>query len=108
MIYDGLARSIAGDLLTQAYLEMQRSLELRNQGGARVKVNDVEVIHCRPERLRDGVGFVAECRWTVTGSVGHWGHIHRRRNQYDARLTIRAMDGGWKITEMELRSEERL
>ena len=107
-IYDALARSISGDLLTQAYLETQRSLELRNQGGARVKVNDVDIVACRPEPLGDGVGFTADCRWNVAGSVGHWGHIHQRRNQYNALVTVRAIDGAWKITEMELLSEERL
>jgi len=107
VIYDALARSLSGDLLTQAYLEINRSLELRNQGGARVKVTDVEIVECRPERLRGG-GFTAECRWSVTGSVGHWGHIHQRRNLYDAHLTVQAVNGRWKITEMELLAEERL
>ncbi|MEE8153886.1 MAG: hypothetical protein V3T53_02880 [Phycisphaerales bacterium] len=107
-IYDALARSMTGDLLTQAYLETQRSLELRNQGGARVKVNEVDIVACRPEPLRDGVGFTADCRWNVAGSVGHWGHIHQRRNQYNALITVRAIDGAWKITVLELLSEERL
>ncbi len=108
VVYDALARSISGDLLTQAYLETKRSLELRNQGGARVKVNDVEVVECRPRPSGGGIGFVADCRWNVTGSVGHWGHIHQRRNQYTALLTVRAVDGAWRITGMELISEERM
>ncbi len=107
-IYDALARSITGDLLTQTYLETQRSLELRNQGGARVKVNEVDIIACRPEPVGDGIGFTADCRWNVAGSVGHWGHIHQRRNQYNALVTVRAIEGAWRITEMELLSEERL
>jgi hypothetical protein len=44
----------------------------------------------------------------VDGSVGHWGHIHRRRNQYDAELIIRTIDGVWKITDLEVLSEQRL
>ncbi len=107
-VYDALARSITGDLLTQTYLETKRSLELRNQGGAQVKVNDVEVIECRLRPSGGGIGFVADCRWNVTGSVGHWGHIHQRRNQYNAVVTVRAVDGAWRITGMELISEERL
>ena len=107
-VYDALARSISGDLLTQAYLETKRSLELRSQGGARVKVNDVDIVDCRPRPLGDGIGFIADCRWNVSGSVGHWGHIHQRRNQYNALVTIRAVDGAWRITGMDLISEERM
>ena len=107
-IYDALARSITGDLLTEAYLETQRSLELRSQGGARVKVNGVDIVSCRPRPLANGIGFTAECRWNVSGSVGHWGPLHQRRNQYNALMTIRAVDGAWKITGMKLLSEERL
>ena len=107
-VYDALARSVTGDLLTQVYLETRRSLELRNQGGAQVKVNDVDVVECRLRPSGGGIGFVADCRWNVTGSVGHWGHIHQRRNQYSAVVTIRAVDGAWRITGMELISEERL
>lgn len=107
-VYDALARSISGDLLTQAYLETQRSLELRNQGGARIKVNEVDIIECHAERLADGVGFTANCRWNVSGSVGHWGHIHQRRNQYNALITVRAVEGAWRVTRLDLRGEERL
>ena len=71
-------------------------------------MNEVDIVACRPEPLRDGVGFTADCRWNVTGSVGHWGHIHQRRNQYNALITVRAIDGAWKITVMKLLSEERL
>jgi hypothetical protein len=107
-VYDALARSIAGDFLTTAYLETHRTLELRNQGGARVKVNDVEILECTPEPATDGVGFVADCRWIVGGSVGHWGHIHRRLNELTALVTVRAVNGAWKITGMDLRSADRL
>ena len=107
-VYDALARSIAGDFLTTAYLETHRTLELRNQGGARVKVNDVEMLECTPQPAADGVGFTADCRWNVSGSVGHWGHIHQRRNQYNAVITVRAVEGAWRVTQLELRGEKRL
>ncbi len=40
--------------------------------------------------------------------VGHWGHIHQRTNQYQARLVVRADDGQWKIVELEVLEERRL
>jgi hypothetical protein len=107
-IYDTLARSTSGELLTQVYLETRRSLELRNQGGARAKVTDVEMLDAETANLEGDVGFETQCTWNVAGSVGHWGHIHQRRNQYEAVFTVRPVDGVWKITKLELLSEQRL
>ena len=108
VIYDTLERSAAGELLTNIYLETRRSLEIENQGGARAKVKEVEMLESRHEPLPGELGFVAHCTWNVSGSVGHWGHIHQRTNQYEAELTVKAMDGVWKITQLELLQEERL
>ena len=108
VIYDSLERSATGELLTDIYLETRRSLELENQGGARAKVKEVEMLDSSQEPLPGEVGFIARCTWNVAGSVGHWGHIHQRRNQYEARFVVKAVDGAWKITELELLQEERL
>jgi hypothetical protein len=107
-IYDVLDRSISGDLLTTVYLETRQSLTLANQGGARVKVNEVELVDCRSTPTKDGAGFVAACEWDVTGSVGHWGHLHQRKNRYRAEFVVRPIDGQWKLQDMQLLAEERL
>lgn len=107
-IYDTLEQSISGELLTDVYLETRRSLELENQGGARAKVKEVEVLSSESEPLAGAAGFGALGTWNVAGSVGHWGHIHQRRNRYEARFTVEAIDGVWKITGLELLQEERL
>jgi len=39
--------------------------------------------------------------------VGHWGHVHQRTNQYQARLTVEAVGDRWKITALDLLQEER-
>ena len=108
VIYDLLERSASGDLLTEIYLETRRSLELENQGGARAKVKSVEMLEASQERLSGEIGFIAQCKWNVSGSVGHWGHIHQRTNQYVAQFTVKAIDDVWKITQLELLQEERL
>ncbi len=108
VIYDALERSASGELLTDVYLETRRSLELENQGGARAKVEDVAIVDSEYEALGGEIGFISTCRWNVRGSVGHWGHVHQRSNQYRARLVVKAVDGLWKITELELLEEERL
>ncbi len=106
-IYDVLDKSVEGDLLTQIYLETRRGLELANQGGARAKVKNIEVTDLTTRAGQDG-GFIAEASWNVAGSVGHWGHVHQRRNRYQAELNIRPVDGVWKLTDLEILQEERL
>ena len=106
-IYDVLEKSVDGDLLAQIYLETRRGLELENQGGARAKVKDIEMIDLATRAGDDG-GFVAAATWNVGGSVGHWGHVHERRNQYQAELTIRAVDDAWKLVDLEIVDERRL
>jgi hypothetical protein len=106
-IYDTLAKSVNGDLLTETYLEARRGLELANQGGARVKVKEIDLIEFEAESASSG-GFSATATWNVSGSVGHWGHIHQRRNQYRAVLEVAPIDGAWKLVALEILEEERL
>jgi hypothetical protein len=106
IIYDTLAHSVSGDLLTETYLETRRGLELASQGGARAKVQQIEMLEVNAQR--EGRGFRANSTWNVAASVGHWGHIHQRRNQYVAELTVEPVDGVWKITSLELIEEKRL
>ena len=106
-IYDVLDQSVSGDLLAKIYLETRRGLELANQGGARAKVKSIELTELEVQPDEDG-GFIAASTWTVGGSVGHWGHIHERRNQYRARLDIAPVDGVWKLTNMTIEEETRL
>jgi len=108
VIYDSLENTVSGDLLTQIYLETRRSLELENQGGARARVEDVEILEVSYEALPSSAGFTSEASWNVTGSVGHWGHIHKRINQYRAMITVQSIDGAWRITSLDVLEEERL
>ncbi len=106
-IYDMLERSVSGDLLTDIYLETRRSLELENQGGARAKVKEVNIVDGEYSAAEGGAGFVSRLTWNVLGSVGHWGHIHQRMNQYEARFVVRIVDNEWKITDLEILQEVR-
>ena len=106
-VYDVLARSVAGELLAEVYLETRKGLELANQGGAQVKVKDIEMLETRLAGA-DGNALNVEARWNVSGSVGHWGHVHQRVNGYHADVTIEERDGSWKLTGLEILQEERL
>jgi hypothetical protein len=107
-IYDILERSVSGDLLTDIYLETQRGLELANQGGARAKVQDVAMQSLEILPGEHSGEFRANATWNVNGSVGHWGHVHARVNQYQAELDIEAVEGRWKLTGMNVLQEQRL
>jgi len=107
-IYDKLARSVSGELLTDIFLETKRSLVLANQGGAQAKVKDVmlDSVEVQPNEGQNSFKVVAG--WTVHGSVGHWGHIHQRSNRYQALLTVAVEGQQWKLREMTVLQEERL
>jgi hypothetical protein len=107
-IYDKLAYSVSGELLTDIFLETKRSLVLANQGGARAKVKDVTLQSLELKPAPGDNRFVAEVNWTVNGSVGHWGHIHQRSNRYQALLDIAVDDQQWKLQKMTVLQEERL
>ena len=47
-------------------------------------------------------------KWQALGSVGHWGHIHNRVNQYEAIVTVETVEGAWKIIQLDLLEETRL
>ena len=106
-IYDVLERSVTGDLLTRIYLDTRRGLEIRNQGGARAKVKDLKLVELETGSGVNG-GFVARVVWDVSGSVGHWGHVHRRTNRYHADLGIEPVGRVWKLTSLQMLEEERL
>ncbi len=108
-VYDVLAQSVDGELLTEVYLEVQKSLELESQGGARARVYELDLRKCE---LNDGggmggTGFAAQCSWVAIGTVTHWGHTHDRVNRYEAQLSVAVVDGQWKLRALELQNLER-
>lgn len=40
--------------------------------------------------------------------MNHFGHVHYRRNRYEAAIALIAVDGVWKIRGIELLDERRL
>jgi len=108
-VYDRLATSVSGNLLSEIYLQNRKSMVVTQAGGARARVKEVEILDVDVNHL-DGhpLGLLFRTKWTAMGSVGHWGHIHIRKNQYEANITVEPMDGAWKITSLELLEEKRI
>ncbi|MFC1657274.1 hypothetical protein ACFL2P_01705 [Candidatus Moduliflexota bacterium] len=108
-VYDKLAISVSGDLLTDVYLQSRQSMIIEQAGGAQAKVKEVDVLETEVKEYSKQKGALdIKTKWTATGSVGHWGHIHTRQNVYDAILTLAVADGSWKITGIELLEEKRI
>lgn len=108
-VYDKLASSVHGKLLETLYLQ-NRQAQLRAQaGGARTKVQHVEVTAAQVNTLPShSSAYHIDTDWTIQGSVAHWGHVHQRQNRYQARLAIEPVDGLWKLTQFDLMDEERI
>jgi hypothetical protein len=108
-VYDKLAISVNGELLSDIYLQNRKSLVVQRAGGAQAKVKDVEVLNVSIQDHKNPSGaLVLKSRWTAFGTVGHWGHIHGRKNLYDALITLGIVDGAWKIIGLELLEEKRI
>jgi hypothetical protein len=108
-VYDKLALSVEGDLLTDIYLQNRKSFAVQKAGGAQAKVKEVDIQHAQAERQAGGIPtYAIRGQWTATGTVGHWGHVHTRTNQYDAIVTVKADQGDWKISGLELLEEQRI
>jgi hypothetical protein len=108
-VYDRLATSVSGDLLSEIYLQNRKSLVVTQAGGARARVKTVEILEVDVKQLDDHpLGRLFHARWTATGTVGHWGHIHIRKNQYEANVSVEPVSGAWKITGLELLEEKRI
>jgi hypothetical protein len=108
-VYDRLAKTVDGPLLEQVYLDQRRTLRVAKAGGAEARVKKVIVESAQPAHV-DGTAadFVVRTKWTIVGTVGHWGHIHQRVNSYEAVLTISPQAGAWKILQFDVLRQERL
>lgn len=101
-IYDHLVISVAGDFLHQLYLQRKRTLKFQNQEDVSVKLKELQVTSAELEK-RDPLkaSYTFRCKWNIVGSLGHWGHLHTRRNSYEAMVTIKPIDQTWKITDIK-------
>jgi hypothetical protein len=108
-VYDRLATSVSGDLLSEIYLQNRKSMVVTQAGGARARVKEVKILDVdvnNPDN--NSLALLFRAKWTAMGTVGHWGHIHMRKNEYEANITVEPVGGAWKITGLELLEEQRI
>ena len=110
-IYDLLAACVGPGILDELYADVYESLILRGEGGAVCKIGGVEVLEGEvhlPEGETVVPGWEVVWRWRVHGLVTHWGHVHRRVNEYRARYAVASFDGAWKIAGAETLEHRRI
>ena len=105
-VYDALAHSVNGPLLDELFLLIQSGLRMQEQGGAIANVQEVRIESIKP--VLDNPESL-DCKWNVTGTVEHWGHIHTRENQYSARIKLDVSEKGrGRISKFEVTNEKRV
>jgi hypothetical protein len=107
-VYDRLSFSVTGEQLTDIYIQNRQVMALENRGGARAKVDEVDILEVFEVNRREDQGMVADAMWTVRGSVNHFGHTHYRQNQYRALVSFVIEEGIWKISAIEPIEEIRI
>ncbi len=108
-VYDKLALNVDGNLLTDIYLQNRKSMLIEQAGGAQAKVTQVQVEKAEiKQTAKADDAITVRTTWWALGTVGHWGHVHTRRNVYDAELTLAVVDGKWKITGIDVLEEKRV
>jgi hypothetical protein len=107
-VYNRLALSVTGDQLTDIYLQNRQVMALENRGGARAKVDEVNIIDVFEVKKSADQGIVADAVWTVRGSVNHFGHTHYRQNKYRALISFVSENEIWKINSIEPIEEIRI
>ena len=111
-IYDALAQSVSGELLDEVYNDVYQGLILREEGGAICKVERVDILDSSMmpafEQDSENPQFKISCSWRVLGLVEHWGHAHRRVNEYRAVYTLTYAGDEWKISDVEMNDQKRV
>ena len=107
-IYNNLAKSVSQKLIGPLYEEVYQSLILRDEGGAISRINRVDYIEVNAIRIENSNDFKIYCKWQVHGNVRHWGHSHKRSNEYEADYTLSVENDLWKIASSSVNLQKRV
>lgn len=110
-IYDLLAVSVSQNELDDLYADVYESLIMREQGGAVTQVEKIDVLEGDVTLPRPGEQehrFFVDWKWRVHCAISHWGHTHRRVNEYHAKYTVEHDAESWKIAGVDVLEQKRL
>ncbi|PTX44860.1 hypothetical protein C8P64_0843 [Christiangramia gaetbulicola] len=107
-LFEELSRNVDTELLDNVYLDSRRRLNIGLREGAEVSVQEVELNSLgEPDLQTDKDVFEYPVQWTVTARVRHLKHIHYRKNSYTGTIALKSIDNKWKISKINLTSEDR-
>jgi hypothetical protein len=82
---------------------------VKRAGGAVAKVKEIKVTEVAVENNpHNSRALDLRSKWSATGTVGHWGHIHTRMNEYEAIVTVEPADGAWKRRELSHTQQQQI
>jgi hypothetical protein len=55
----------------------------------------------------DGDQLTMRCRWQVTGTVEHWGHLHTRVDEFVGELTLARQRAGWMLDKFRVSEQKQ-
>ena len=103
-----LTQSIDQELIEDIYLDSRRKLRSGVRQGAEVLVKEVDLLeidNTSSNTVDDLLRF--DTRGMVTARVKHLQHIHHRQNLYTGSVELKMEDTQWKISRINLLSEDR-
>lgn len=106
-VYDKLALSIEGPILNDVYLDYIKSMSIQQAGGAQASIQSV-MVDSVIVRSAEADRIPIHTIWDATGTVGHWGHQHIRKNRYEAIISVAPVNNNWKIVGMDVIEERRI
>ncbi|MEE2844483.1 MAG: hypothetical protein VX761_08230 [Planctomycetota bacterium] len=105
-VFDALAVAVSPKLIRDIYLQIKRALIVAEQGSASLHVRDVTVQSVDIVR-GDGMQITMRCRWQVTGTVEHWGHLHTRVDEFVGELTLSRERAGWMLDKFSVSEQKQ-
>ena len=74
--------------------------------GPFVRVRDVQIVTCTPQRFVYGERAWFRCQWQIDGEIVHWGHRHQRNMLHSGILLLESTDRGCRIADIRTESVE--
>jgi hypothetical protein len=105
-VFDALAVAVSPKLIREIYLQIKRALIVAEQGSASLHVRDV-VVNSTMIVGDDGEQLTMRCRWQVTGTVEHWGHLHTRVDEFEGELTLSRERTGWLLDKFRVSEQKQ-
>ena len=116
VVFDQLAASVTSRHLDELFADVYESLVMRDEAGSFSRVEEYRVVRSvTPDTIPTELevdtkrpAFAVEWAWQIRGLVTHWGHEHRRLNEYHALYAVVHDGVSWKIDDFVVTRSARL